>query len=150
MRVAPQLLEHAQGRAVRQRREHRARRGVDADPDHLGRVDARLGEERGNRLLERAEVVLRVLERPVGLELDAVVRGGQPLVDHAVPVRVDGRAELPPFGAVDQDGAPGLGAEVDPERVAVAHGPSRWGSTTTFSPRRSTSSSKASRHSDSA
>ncbi len=50
------------------------------------------------------------------------MRRRQPLVDHAVPVRVDGRAELPPFGAVDQDGPAGLGAEVDPERVASAHG----------------------------
>ena len=50
-------------------------------PDDVGRVDTRLGEERGNGLLERPDVVLGILERPVGLEPDVVVGLRQMLVD---------------------------------------------------------------------
>ena len=45
VRVAPVRVEEAQRRAVGRRREHRAGREVDADPDDLGRVDARAGDQ---------------------------------------------------------------------------------------------------------
>ena len=50
-----------------------------------------------------------------------------------------------PSATVDEDGAAGLGTEVDPEGVAAAQG-----SITTFRPQRSRSAAKASDHSSSA
>ena len=55
---------------------------------------------------------------------------------------VDGGGHLRAVRAVDEDGAAGLGPEVDPEGVPAAHG-----SITTFRPRRSRSDAKASGHS---
>ena len=88
VRLAAQLLEQAQRRAVGGRRQHRARGEVDADPDHLARVDAGLGEDPRNGVLERPQVVLRVLQRPVGFQPNVVVRLRQPFVDDTVCVRV--------------------------------------------------------------
>ena len=52
----------------------------------------------------------------------------------------DGRRELAAVRAVDEDGAPRLGAEVDADRVrAGRHAAPRCGSTTTFRARRSLS-----------
>ena len=98
--------------------------------------DAGLGEQPRHRDLQALEVVTRILQGPVGLELDVVVGGRKARVDDAVRVRFDARPELAPVRAVDEDGARRLGAEVDPERAL--HG---W--TTTFRPRRSTRSRKA-------
>src|SRR5262249_32547966 len=73
-------------------------------------------------LLERAQVVLGVLQRPVPLELDVAVRVGQALVDDAVRVRIDAARELAAVVDRDQHGPSRLGAEVDADRVeAVAH-----------------------------
>ena len=46
VRLASELGEDAERRAVGGRRQHRAGGEVDAEPDDVGRVDARLGEER--------------------------------------------------------------------------------------------------------
>ena len=74
VRVAAQVVEQAERCSVGGRRQHRAGREVDPDPDHVARVDVRFGEHRRHGVLERAQVVLRVLQRPVRLELDVRVR----------------------------------------------------------------------------
>ena len=65
--------------------------------------------------------------------------------DDAVCVLTDGGCDLTAVGDIDEDGAAGLGTEVDPEGVAAAQG-----SITTFRPQRSRSAAKASDHSSSA
>ena len=120
VRFAAQLLEQAERRPVGGRRQHRARGEVDADPDHVVRGDAGLREHLGNGVLERAHVVLRVLQRPVGLQPDVIVRRRQPFVDDAVRVGIRRGCELAPVCAVDQDGPSRRGAEVDADHVGAA------------------------------
>ena len=129
VRLAAQILQHAERRPVGQRGQHRARREVDADAHHLVGRDAGLGEEPRDCDLQALEVVTRMLQGPVGLELHVVVGGRKAGVDDAVGVRLDARPELATVGAGDEHGARRFGAEVDPERAC--HG---W--TTTFRPRR--------------
>ena len=100
-------------------------------------------------MLERADVVVGVLERPVGLEHDVVVWRGQVLVDHPVAIGIDGGCELASVVAVDEHRASRFGAEVDADRVPLGHG-MRCGSTTIFRPRRSASAANASCPSESA
>ena len=70
------------------------------------------------------------------------MRCRQALGDDAVCVLADGGCDLTAVGDVDEDGAAGLGPEVDPEGVPAAHG-----SITSFRPRRSRRAAKASDHS---
>ena len=67
--------------------------------------------------LEDPQVVVGILERPVGRQDDVAVRERQPLVDDAVAIRLDGGRETGAVGDVDEDGAAGLGPEVDADRV---------------------------------
>ncbi len=120
MRIAPQLVETAERRAVFRGREHRAGGEVDPDSDHLRRIDTGLGEERGHRLPKGRDVVVRILERPVRLEADVLIGSRKAFVDHAVAVAVNGGAELTAVGAVDEDGTARLGAEVDADGVPAA------------------------------
>ena len=117
MRIGAPSGEHAQRRAIGLDREHRAGREVDPEADDVARIGRRLREDGGNGLLEDAEVVLGILERPIRWQANLAIGQGQALVDHAVAVRRHGRGDLLPVGNVDQDGAPGLGPEVDPDRV---------------------------------
>ena len=138
VRLAPQLLEQAQRRALGGRWQHRARGEVDPDPDHLIRVDAGLGKNPRNGVLERPQIVLGVLQRPVRFQPNVIVRLRQPFVDDAVGVRVRGGCELTAVHAVDQDGPPRRGTEVDADHVrAGRHAAPCCGSTTTFKARRS-------------
>ena len=59
------------------------------------RVDAGLGENPRDGVLERPQVVLRVLQRPVRLQPNVIVRRRQPLVDDAVGVRIGRRSRAP-------------------------------------------------------
>ena len=138
VRVAAEAVDEAERRAVGDRRQHRARGEVDADADDVRGVDARLGEERRHGFLERPDVVLGILERPVGLEAHVVVGRRQVLVDHAVPVCVDGGREL---AAVGDSRRARPARTRSRSRSPIAYGPahrSARGSTTTFRPRRST------------
>ena len=99
-------------------REHRARREIDPDPDDLGRVDPRAGDQAAHRATEHLEVVVGVLERPVGTEDDVSVGRGQADIDDPVAVRLDLDPDLAAVGDVDQHGAARLRAEVDADRVA--------------------------------
>ena len=96
------------------------------DPDHLTRLHAGLGENPRDGVLERPQVVLGVLQRPVGLQPNVIVRLRQAFVDDTVCVRVRRGGELAPVRAVDEDGAPRLGAEV--ERRPRMRRPSRGSS----------------------
>ena len=118
VRPAAQAVDLAQRRPVGEGRQHRARREGDSDPGDVIRRGAGIGEHAANRALEAADVVARILERPVRLELDVVVRSGEPRADDAVPIGLDARSDLAPVGAVDEKGACRFGAEVDPEREA--------------------------------
>ena len=64
-----------------------------------------LSASRPARWLEHLDVVVRVLQRPVRLELDAAL--GQRLVDNAVGIVVHGRGDLAAVGHIDQQGAAG-------------------------------------------
>ena len=96
VRVRPEGRQLAQRRAVGRRRQHRAGREVDPDPDDVGGVDAGGREHRRDGRLEDAQVVVGVLEGPVGRQDDPLVGGRQVLVDDAVAVRLDGGRELRP------------------------------------------------------
>ena len=76
VRVRAEGGEHREGGAVGGRREHRARRHVDPDADDVGRVHGGLADDRRDRGLEHVEVVVGVLERPVGRQDHVLVRGG--------------------------------------------------------------------------
>ena len=67
--------------------------------------------------LDRRDVVGGILQRPVRRKSDVLVRGRQALVDHAVGVGVDGSRHLLAGRDIDEDGAPTLGPEIDPDRV---------------------------------
>ena len=126
VRPASELLEEAQRRAVGLRRQHRAGREVDGDADDRARVYAGTDDDRRHGPLERLDIVVRVLERPVRAQDDIGVRGRQPLVDHAVAVLVDLDTDLAPIGHVDQHCPRGLRPKVDTDRVArLSHVSSR-------------------------
>ena len=74
-------------------------------------------QDRRDRLLEDPQVVLGILERPVGRQDDAPIVEREDVVDDAVRVLGDGRRELPAVGHVHQDRAAGTGPEVDADRV---------------------------------
>ncbi len=141
-RVRPEaeIGQLAQRRPVRRGRKHRARGEVDAHPDDLLRPDS--AQDLGHGVLQSADVVGGVLQSPLRLELDMTMRCRQALADDAVCVLADSGRDLTAVGDVDEDGAAGLGPEVDPECVPAAQG-----SITTFRPRRSRSAAKASDHS---
>jgi hypothetical protein len=67
-------------------------------------------------LAQHPDVILRVLQRPLGRQLGA--RGGERMVHHGVRVVVDGRPELLVVVRVDDDGAPRERAEIDADDVA--------------------------------
>ena len=149
MRVPPVCVKEAQRRAVARRREHRARREVDSDPDDLGGFDTRARDQASHGTAEHLEVVVGVLERPVGTEDDVLVGRGQSGIDHPVAVWLDLDPDLATVGDVDEHGAAGLRAEVDADRVAgpVDHGRCGAGDagfTTTLRPRRDASMANAS------
>jgi len=65
VRVVAPLRHPAERRAIGQGGHHRTGSEVNADADHICRINA-AGLERGrHRLLEDADVVVRVLERPL-------------------------------------------------------------------------------------
>ena len=66
VRVSAPGVEPAQRRAVGEHRQHRAGGEVGADPDHRRGVDPGGGDCRRNGAAQHLEVVVRILERPVG------------------------------------------------------------------------------------
>ncbi len=152
MRLPAEGVEEAQRGAVGGGREHRARGEVDADPDDLTRVDRGTGDQATDGLAEGLEVVVRVLEGPVGTEDHVAVGIRQAGVDDAVGVRMDLDAVDAPVRHVDEDRARRLGPEVDADGIAgvddLGHrrspaGTPDVGLTTTFRPRRDASVSNA-------
>ncbi len=117
MRVRTERGQLAECRAVGGGRQHRAGGEVDADPDDVGGIHARGPHDLRDGRLEDAQVVVGVLERPVGRQDDRLVRSGEVLVDDAVAIWLDGRRDLRPVGDVDEDGATRTGPEIDPDRV---------------------------------
>ena len=123
MRVSPVRLEEAQRRAIGRRREHRAGGEVDADADDIGGVDARPIDQPAGGESERVQVVIRVLQRPIGPEDDVVVGRRKARVDDAVAVVVDLDAAFASVGHVDQHGSRRFRPEVDADAVATrVHG----------------------------
>jgi hypothetical protein len=118
MRIRAELRDQGQRRAVGGRRQHRARREVDPQTDHVSRIDTRLAKDGRDRLPEDAEVVIRVLERPVRRKDDPPIGERQHIVDDAVRIFGDRRRELPAVGHVDQDRSAGSGPEIDADREA--------------------------------
>ena len=119
VRLGAQIREEAQRGAVGGRREHRARGEVDADADDVVRSHAGRSEDVGDRRLEDPQVVLGILERPLGRKHDVAVLDRQPMVDHAVRIRMDGGREDGAVADVDEDRAAGLRPEVDTDGVAA-------------------------------
>jgi hypothetical protein len=115
--VAAELGDPRKRDAVGGRRQHRAGREVDAQPDDIRGVDAALGEQPGHGRADRRHVVVRILERPVGLEKNVVVRGRQAAIDDAVGVLVDRGGQLRAGREIDQHGPSRLGPEVEPDGV---------------------------------
>ena len=111
------LGQEAERRAVRHRRQHRAGGEVDAQPDHIGGVDAARLEDCRDRLLEDLDVVVRVLQRPIRFQPHAAGIGRQALIDHAVGVGVDISGNFAAVGDINEQRPARLGAEIDPDCV---------------------------------
>ncbi len=89
-------------------------------PIDIGGVDAALLKNCRDRVLKDLEVVIRVLQRPIGLQADAAAR--QALIDHAVGIVVDRRGDLAAIGDIDQQRAPRLSTEIHADCVlATTH-----------------------------
>ena len=112
-RVLGQLVQRG---AVGEHRHHRAGGEVDADADHIRRVDARGLDGGGHGVLQHLDVVGRHLQRPVGRQRRAV---GQRAVEHGVRVLVHRRAELGPVVHTHHHRAPGERAVVHADHVPV-------------------------------
>jgi hypothetical protein len=74
-------------------------------------------EHLGHGALEDLDVVVRVLERPVGRQRSGAA--GQPFVDDAVAVRVYGAGDRRSVADAHEQRASGLGAVVDADGVHV-------------------------------
>ena len=84
-------------------------------------------QDAGTSSWKTAQVVLGVLERPVGRRAARAVRRAAAR-SSMTPMRVgvDGRGEDPPVGDVDEHGPPRFGAEIDADGVS-GHDPLRTG-----------------------
>ncbi len=117
VRLGAQLWEEAERCAVRTRGEHRASGEIDADADDVCRIDARFGKRRGHGDLEDAQVVVGILEGPIGRQRHVPTGERQPLVNHTVAVRGHSRCDDPPIGNVHHHGAARFGTVVHADRV---------------------------------
>jgi len=118
VRVVPPLVQCTERGAVELGGQHGAGGKVYAEADDVLRIHTRLSERARHCVLDRADIVGRVLQRPVRLEPN--VRARQPLIDHTVCVRVYRRGQFVTVRHVDQHRASRLGAKVNADRV-LAH-----------------------------
>ena len=116
--VSP-FRQEAERRAVRLDRQHRAGGEVDAQADHVVGRDAALLEHRRHGVMEYFQVVVRVLQRPIGRQPQAGT--GQPLVDHAVGIGMNRGRHLATIGHIHQQRPPRFGAEVNADCVFGTH-----------------------------
>ena len=79
MWVGAKLGDAAQGDSLGCDREHGACGEVDPDPDHIGRIDSGFGEHRPDSRPEGIQIVVGVLQRPIGGQRSAVT--GKTFVD---------------------------------------------------------------------
>ena len=117
VRAAAQPGEPAQRGAIGQHRQYRAGGEVGADPDHLRRVDAGVGDRRRDGLAQDVTVIFGILQCPVRGQ--RLAGRGEYLVHHAVPVLVHRGAELCPVTDPDHQGPPGQRAEIDSDDAVL-------------------------------
>ena len=115
MGLATKLGDARERGPVRGRREHRASGEVDADADDVRPVHSGLREGGRDRALERRDVVVGILEGPVGPEADVVIGCREVGVDDAVGVWEDGAGELPTGRHVDKQRSTQFRPEIDPD-----------------------------------
>ena len=113
--MAAPLGQRAQRRAIGQGGHHRAGGEVDAETDHVLRIDAALRQYGRDGALEDLDVVIGVLQRKIRLQADVGAR--QPFVDHAVGVGMDGGGYLAAVGHIDQHRASRFSAKVHSDCV---------------------------------
>ncbi len=126
VRLAAPRRQHAQGRSVRPNREHRAGGEIDPHTDDVLGGHPGVLEHPRDCDLQRAEVILRVLQGPVRRERDA--RPRQPLVDDPMGVGVHRRRRFVPRADFDQDGSAGLRPEVHTDGSTSSAGSAAAGS----------------------
>ncbi len=73
MRLVAPLGQEAERGAIRLGGQHRAGRKVDADADDIRGIDAALFEHSRDGVLEHLDIVVGVLERPVGFETNVAL-----------------------------------------------------------------------------
>ncbi len=143
MRAVAELGQVAQRRAICFHWQHGAGGEIDADADDIRGVDPRFAQHLRHCVLEGAEVILRVLQRPIGLQPQAAIR--ELLINHPVGIGIHRCAHLPPAGDIDQHCPPALCSKIHTDRI-FTHSLSRiaQGLIITFNPSRLSAVSNAS------
>ena len=105
--------------AIAQGRQDRAGSKVDTNADHRGGINTTLLQDCGNRVFEHRNIIIRILQCPVGRQRFGAA--GQVLIDHTAGVGMDRRRDFAAVGHINQQRAPRFGAKVNADGVGWRH-----------------------------
>ncbi|MNI77963.1 hypothetical protein D3C73_1342990 [compost metagenome] len=106
MRIVDVICVEAQRLPLLINRQHRTGRKVDSNPNNIGRINACFSDDCRNRLSEHFQIIVRMLQSPVMLKLDAGAR--QMLINYMVRVRSDMICNLASVRQIYEHSASGL------------------------------------------